>query len=118
MGLVELSGQDGSISHLLQSLTFEWENTVRVLKSCITCLPRNIQLMTVYSFGNERVKMGSQAYMVFSISLVMQVTIFGRDIGRLRPDEIVSKNKRVTLVHLVTQKRIQDLFMMNNKCTT
>ena len=69
--LVELSGGDGPILYLLQSLTLEWENTGRVLKSCITCAPRNIQSMAVYSFRKERVEMDSQVYKAFIISFVM-----------------------------------------------
>ena len=90
----------------------------RVLKSYITLAPRNIQLMTVCSFDNEIVKMDNQAYRVFSISFVIQVTIFGLDMSRLRADEIISKKKKVTLVHLASQKSIKDLFMMNNESAT
>ena len=104
--------------HIMDSLTYEWEMLVRAMKNCITCQPRNAMSSKAYRFGKEHVILQSQTYCELKLSYLLELTIFGNQFSKLKRSEIISKNKKIMLVHIASKKRIDLLFQKESSCAT
>lgn len=98
--------------HILESLSTDWLNLVRLFKQCLLGSSNKIQnSQKVYRFGNERICLRSQCYKSFFFNYLLQVTIFGYPLfSTLLLHELVHKTKKQAIIHLFSQRRIGELF--------
>ena len=108
---VPWTGHTNSVEdRLLQSLSFEWNLVVKFFKNCITRDPRKAVRSMIYTFGKEKVHILSQTYREYTMSYLMETTIFGHNLCLLKKKEIISKTKNQALIHISNQKRMKLIF--------
>ena len=100
---------------VLQSLSYDWDVVVSFFKNCITRTPKKLISSMIYTFGKEKVQVGSQTYRDFRISYLIELAIFGRDCSLMDSSkEIILKSKKQALLHIASQKRMKQLFSKEN----
>lgn len=113
----QLNGTNEELEvNVMHSLTIEWENTYRVMRRCITHAPKENMSSREYRFGLERVKLHSQTFRTFSLSILLQLCIFGKDFSKMEEHEVIWRTKRQTLIHISSQKRMCELFTLEGRC--
>lgn len=102
--------------HVLQEISLDWEHMVQVLKNAITRPPKRGLSKDTVMFGKERVVMWSQAYRSTFLSLLLKYTLFGVKERRITKKEVIYKSKNVTVIHLASLERIQEVFTVSGLC--
>ena len=116
-----IGGEDKDMfrDNVLESLTLEWRKIVRVLKTSITRRATAKLSSRKYTFGSEVVSIQSQSFRDIDFSLLLLLSIFGgKDYSTMRADEIIKKTTRVTLLHIASQRRMDDLFTLSGLSAT
>ena len=101
---------------ILESLTIEWDNTYKIMKRCITKSPKASISKTVCNFGHEKVELNSQTLRTLYIPYLLQRCMFGKDFCKLRKYELIRKTNRQVLIHIASQRRMRDLFTLEDRC--
>mmetsp|Transcript_5936 Transcript_5936/g.12420 ORF Transcript_5936/g.12420 Transcript_5936/m.12420 type:complete len:350 (-) Transcript_5936:251-1300(-) len=104
------------IQAALSSLSEEIEQVRRIFRNVLICAPKREVSLCVQSFGTKRVHISTQSFRTFSLSLLLQQTIFGPDLKKLREDEIVYRRKKTVVLHIRSACRLQDLFTVEDLC--
>ena len=81
----------------MDSLTYEWESLIKVLKNGITCAPKRILAIKKYKFGHELVTLHSQSYRDIKLSYILELTIFGQGYNNLLKRKIINKTKKTNV---------------------
>ena len=118
LGRVTNGRCDEVMGNLLQNLTIEWENMVKLMKRCITRPPKTSDSQKEYCFGHEWVVLHSQTYRTFTISLLLRLCIFGNNYEKLTKNEVIQKTNRTVLLHISSQRRMCELFTLEGQCAT
>ena len=99
---------------IMQSLSMEWEGLVKTFKRSICSAPKSTDSILEYKFGPERVCIRSQSYKTFNLTLLLKLILFGRDYVKVS-DEIRMKTKSTCLLHITSQKRMRDIFTLEDQ---
>ena len=99
---------------IMQSLSMEWEGLVKIFKRSICTAPKSIDSILEYKFGSERVCIHSQSFKTFNLSLLLKLTLFGRDYAKV-VGEIRMKTKNTCLLHIASQSRMRDIFSLEKQ---
>lgn len=101
---------------IVESLSIDWMNFAKLLKGCIVRNRRGASFSedgrTVYRFGKERIVLQSQTQRSFSLNLLLKFTIFGSSplFSNLLVHEITYRSKHTTVLHLLSSRRMGELF--------
>ena len=96
--------------NIIEALSKEWVNLVRLFKGCILSRRNDITTKS-YMFGNEKVVLYSQHHRNFFLNHLLKVSIFGSPLfSILSPHELVHRTKRQVVVHVLSHKRLENLF--------
>ena len=108
---------------LMEALTVEWSKLLAVLRSSVVTNQRRVQKrggnsLSIICFGKERVVVGSQTYRQLNISYLLKLVIFGgKNNNRINMvSEFMKTTKRTTLIHIASQRRIEEMLTINNQC--
>ena len=104
--------------HVLKSLSIEWSNVFKWFKRCVTRKPKVLTSSNIYVFGKERVRIDSQTYRTFSLSFLLGVSIFGEEYCNFYEYETIMRTKKLILFHISSQRRMRDLFAVENQYAT
>ena len=78
--------------------------------------PKAYMSSKTYCFGLERVALLSQMFRTFSMLLLLRLTMFGKDYLKINDNEKIYRTKRVTFLHISSQKRMCELFTLAGRC--
>lgn len=115
-GRTDENANDELELNIVRSLSIEWHNTFKIFKQCIMREPKASLSYREYWFGHERVKFLSQSFRTFTIPLLLRLCIFGREYCHLKAHEVIRKTKRVALIHISSQERMEELFSLQGRC--
>ena len=110
------NGNDELEENIVRSLSIEWDNIFKIFKWCIMRKPKASLACREYWFGNEQVTLHSQSFRTFTIPLLLRLCIFGKEYCNLTAAEVIRKTKRVTLIHISSQERMEELFTLQGRC--
>ena len=112
-----------SISHggtlqtnVCQSLTCDWERTVRILRNSVMRKPKRLLSSKVVFFRKEEVKLLSQTFRSMYMSLLLRRTLFGLKNDRLLKGEMVYQSKKVVIIHFSSLERLKEIFTVAGLC--
>ena len=66
-----------------------------------------------YYFGKEKVTLQGQSFCSFKLNYFISLCIFGKDFCKLQDLEIVYQSKRVTIIHICSIERAQELLTID-----
>lgn len=115
---IPINIKDKLHNHVMDSLTYEWESLIKVLKNSITSAPKRILAIKKYKFGHELVTLHSQSYRDIKLSYILELTIFGQGYNNLLKKEIIKKTNKTMLVHIASKERMDVLFSKEDYCAT
>ena len=102
--------------NILRSINLEIDQLQKNFRSAILWQPNWDVSKYVHVFATERVKMATQTFRSFTMSLLLQLFIFGPDFSKLEDDEIVSRTKNAVIIHVHSCERIKKLFTIEGLC--
>ena len=109
--------KDSSI--VMKLISLEWELLGKVFKEAIERPPskETLEKNLSYRFGKETVQLRSQTYKSFSMTYLLNHYLFGEDYGKVR-NAVVYKSKKITVLHFASQKRVNEVFTVEEKSAT
>ena len=101
---IPINIKDKLHNHVMDSLTYEWESLIKVLKNSITSAPKRILAIKKYKFGHELVTLHSQSYRDIKLSYILELTIFGQGYNNLLKKEIIKKKQNNACAYCIKGK--------------
>ena len=86
----------------------------RVFRLALKCQSKRKCSLLVCVFGFEEICVHTQSYRTFSLFIFLQHMIFGPTFNRMWSDEIVYKKKNTTILHIRSEKRMAELFIVRD----
>ena len=110
-GCVEVTtGVNDFMKAALHSLSAELDDLCRIFRSVLNCAPKKEVSSFLCSFGSKRFIMYTQLFCTIPMSLLLQQIMFGENLSKLKTSGIVYKQKKTAVLHITTEKRLQDVF--------
>ena len=104
-------------SSVFRSMAIEWEQIVGIFRRMILFpRPRNDLLTKSYKFGTENVVVGNQIYRCFRLSHLIVLTLFGPEFSKVEKYCLISRTKKVCIIHIDTIKTMKRLFTIADEC--
>ena len=100
----------------LYSLSAELDDLCQIFWSVLKCVPKREVSSFVPSFGPKRFVIHTYLFCNIPMSLLLQQTIIGENLFKLRTFEIIHKRNKTVVLHITTAKRLQDLFSVQGIC--
>ena len=101
-------------SYVLANLTSDWRHLVKLFKSMITKRRSTIldRRNSTYTFGNEKIRIGTQVLCYFYVSPLLMFAIFGNSplFSSFHDYEIKYDKKNLIIAHIYSHRRLLDLF--------
>ena len=103
-------------SIVMESISLEWNMLVKVFKEAISRAPPAEERKLKYVFGKEVVELNTQTYKKFTMTLLLNSYLFGENYSKVRNEVCYeSKTKNVTVLHIASQKRMQEIFTIEEQ---
>jgi hypothetical protein len=115
-----LSFPDGDCDHpeVFNAMTLDWARMVSLFRSCITRRQKETQSCVHIFFGKEKVHINNQSYRRFEVNQLIRTCLFGKDLCKLRLDEVILKSKKKCLIHIASEQRMRSLFTQEGLCAS
>jgi hypothetical protein len=115
-----LSFPDGACDHpeVLNAMTLDWARMVSLFRTCVTRRQKQTQSSVSVFFGKEKVHIINQSYRRFEVNELIRLCLFGKDLGKLRVDEVVLRSKKMCLIHIASEQRMRNLFTQEGLCAS
>ena len=101
---------------ILSSVNLEIDQLQRVFRQALLRQPKRDVSKYVRVFCIERVRMKTQTFRSFAMSLPLQLLIFGPNLSFMQDQEIISRTKKTVLIYIRSCKQIKDLFTVEGLC--
>ena len=117
--IIGLPKEVENLNAVKKSLSLEWELIVKTFKEAIQRVPtkNNSDKELSYRFAKETVKLQSQTYKTFCMTYLMRLYLFGEDYSKVS-NEVCYQSKNITLLHIASQKRMNEIFTVEKESAT
>ena len=94
----------------MDAMSLDWQYVCSQFRNAIVKKGLGNRNNKKYKFGNETIHLIFQRYRTLYLNLLLKIRLFGPNFSHLQANEKVYETKNVRIVHLLSRKRLADVF--------
>ena len=104
-------------NNMVIGLHLDWKHFVQQMVQPTIRKPKAGRSMKEYKFGHEKVTLQLQKFCRSYLNYNLRLAIFGHNLSKLKESEVVLNRKKSTVIHLMSLRRVLELFTIEKLCS-